>query len=115
MLEKLPDELIYMIFDIIIEPYNNFYYILKESFIDYNNIIVNIGKHKMICYLCLQLYNKIVFIKNGCYCGKNHKPICRKHIYNCISCQKNIDIHNYSIMTKKCLRCYTKIKPLIIN
>ena len=92
MFNKLSDDIINLIFNYIIHPFNNYYYIL---------ILVNkinkkfllFFKYRMICHICKKegLY---ISIKKGFYCSDKKKSVCKKHSYICRLCNKMIDVYN---------------------
>ena len=95
MLNNLPDELLLIIYNYLIHPYNNNYY--KLQYIHKNTLLNEIGRKKMICSYC----NKKII--NGIY-SKN-KPICNKHLIQCSYCLLKCDIYDYSFLKGKCNLC----------
>ena len=102
MFEKIPEEIINNIFNYLVHPYNDNYYILSLV----NKFSKNISlffKNRMVCYICKK--NKFYFlIRNGMYYS-NNRSICKKHIYYCKYCKKNIDVYNYSYLYNSCINC----------
>ena len=102
MFNKLPDDIINIIFSNIIHPYNNFYYILMLV----NKININFllfFKQRMICHICK---------KKGFYCLNKKKSICKTHCYICRLCNKIIDVYNYSFLNNSCFNCnYLPVEP----
>ena len=107
MLENIPSEILYFIFNITIHPYNNYYYIMKLIYLKINKfkILDLIKNKKMICYYCDLVFDKKELIKDGGYCSSEKKPICKLHFFNCRLCKKIHDFYQHSFIRDCCLIC----------
>ena len=107
MLINLPNELLYFIVDLVIEPYNNFYFIINllSKKITINKNYKNIREKKIICYYCKLVFDNIIIIKNGGYCSMKNLPLCSMHYYICRYCNKRHDFYEHSFLNDSCINC----------
>lgn len=107
MLYNFPNEILDLIFDKVIHPSNNYFFIIKSisKYINNCNIIEKIKNKKLICYYCLNIFNKEYVIYNGGYCSTSNKPICKQHYYICRICNLKHDFYQHSFLCDCCLNC----------
>ena len=108
MLNNLPEDLLNIILNLVIEPYNNNYWKIKNIFNKSHKIstyLEAIKNKKLICYYCKEIFEKNIFIKNGGYCKIGKKPICEKHFYICTKCNQKHDFYSHSFLNNSCLMC----------
>lgn len=107
MLNDFPDEILYFILSLVIEPYNNYYFLInqlsKRIINNYNYKLIT--DKKIICYYCKKIHQKNIIIKNGDYCSLTNKPLCNIHFFICKTCNKKHDFYQHSFLNDSCIWC----------